>query len=158
MIRCHPKMSKAGLSTKKKRPTMSVAFGGSGWIREPRTEKQPTGLFFPRPPGRDVLFSSHPLMPQAKTPCRDAAGGFCWWERVDSNHRSNYATDLQSAPIGRSGTLPHVSALNRVLIYYSKGARKMQAFFSFFRHFFLARQRLGGAFKNSSHLRGHSVV
>ena len=34
---------------------------------------------------------------------------FCWWERVDSNHRSKNATDLQSAPIGRSGTLPHIS-------------------------------------------------
>ena len=49
--------------------------GGSGWIREPRTEKQPTGLFFPGLPGRAVLFSSHPLMPLTKSPCRGAAKG-----------------------------------------------------------------------------------
>lgn len=29
-----------------------------------------------------------------------------WWEMVDSNHRSHQTTDLQSAPIGRSGNLP----------------------------------------------------
>ncbi len=29
-----------------------------------------------------------------------------WWEMVDSNHRSRQTTDLQSAPIGRSGNLP----------------------------------------------------
>ena len=56
---------------------------------------------------------------------------------MDSNHRSNYATDLQSAPIGRSGTLPHVSALNRVLIYYSKAMDKMQALFLFLPRLFL---------------------
>ena len=34
-------------------------FGGSGWIRKPRTEKQPTELFFPGPrPGRAVLIST----------------------------------------------------------------------------------------------------
>ena len=33
---------------------------------------------------------------------------FGWWERVDSNHRSRKTTDLQSAPFGRSGTLPHL--------------------------------------------------
>ena len=30
-----------------------------------------------------------------------------WWEKMDSNHRSEDATDLQSAPIGHSGTLPY---------------------------------------------------
>ena len=30
-----------------------------------------------------------------------------WWERVDSNHRSKDATDLQSVPFGHSGTLPY---------------------------------------------------
>ena len=30
-----------------------------------------------------------------------------WWEMVDSNHRSRQTTDLQSAPIGRSGNLPY---------------------------------------------------
>lgn len=33
---------------------------------------------------------------------------FAWWERMDSNHRSRKTTDLQSAPFGRSGTLPHL--------------------------------------------------
>ena len=32
---------------------------------------------------------------------------FHWWERMDSNHRSEDATDLQSAPFGHSGTLPY---------------------------------------------------
>ena len=34
---------------------------------------------------------------------------FIWWKRVDSNHRSWIATDLQSVPFGRSGTLPYWS-------------------------------------------------
>ena len=31
----------------------------------------------------------------------------CWWEMVDSDHRSEDATDLQSAPFGHSGNLPY---------------------------------------------------
>ena len=31
-----------------------------------------------------------------------------WWARVDSDHRSENATDLQSAPIGHSGTRPYL--------------------------------------------------
>ena len=42
-------------------------FGGCGWIRKPRPEKQSAGLFFPAG-GRDGLFSSHPLKPQNKKP------------------------------------------------------------------------------------------
>ena len=34
---------------------------------------------------------------------------FIWWKTVDSNHRSWIATDLQSVPFGRSGTLPYWS-------------------------------------------------
>ena len=34
-----------------------------------------------------------------------------WWERMDSNHRSRKTTDLQSAPFGRSGTLPYLLLL-----------------------------------------------
>ena len=30
-----------------------------------------------------------------------------WWEKMDSNHRSEDATDLQSAPFGHSGILPY---------------------------------------------------
>ena len=30
-----------------------------------------------------------------------------WWERMDSDHRSEDATDLQSAPFDHSGTLPY---------------------------------------------------
>ena len=32
---------------------------------------------------------------------------FSWWERMDSNHRSIKAADLQSVPFGHSGTLPY---------------------------------------------------
>ena len=56
-------------------------FGGREWIREPRTEKQSTGLFFPAC-GRDVLFSSHSLVPQNKFPRRETTeelfGGREW--------------------------------------------------------------------------------
>ena len=31
-----------------------------------------------------------------------------WWRRMDSDHRSWKATDLQSAPFGHSGTPPYV--------------------------------------------------
>ncbi len=31
-----------------------------------------------------------------------------WWERMDSNHRSVKAADLQSVPFGHSGTLPYL--------------------------------------------------
>ena len=34
-----------------------------------------------------------------------------WWKGVDSDHRSDNATDLQSAPFGRSGTLPYEAKL-----------------------------------------------
>ncbi|CAB1242517.1 protein of unknown function [Ruminococcaceae bacterium BL-6] len=30
-----------------------------------------------------------------------------WWRRMDSDHRSYKATDLQSAPFGHSGTPPY---------------------------------------------------
>ncbi len=40
-----------------------------------------------------------------KTPRRKDA--VFWWARVDSDHRSENATDLQSAPIGHSGTRPY---------------------------------------------------
>ena len=32
---------------------------------------------------------------------------FCWWGMVDSDHRSECTTDLQSAPFGRSGNPPY---------------------------------------------------
>ena len=35
-------------------------------------------------------------------------GVFTWWERMDSNHRSVKAADLQSVPFGHSGTLPYL--------------------------------------------------
>ena len=43
-----------------------------------------------------------------------------WWARVDSNHRSWKAADLQSVPIGHSGTRPYsfVSAARTACIYY----------------------------------------
>lgn len=58
-----------------------------------------------------------------------------WWERMDSNHRSEDATDLQSAPIGHSGTLPYLIDTpdkQRVLCYYSNSAAQSQALFTNF--------------------------
>ena len=57
----------------------SALFGGGGWIREPRTEKQSAGLFFPAC-GRDVLFSSHPPGPQTKNPLSGDGSGFSVWK------------------------------------------------------------------------------
>ena len=34
--------------------------------------------------------------------------GFFWWAGVDSDHRSQVTTDLQSVPFGRSGTYPYM--------------------------------------------------
>ena len=39
-------------------------------------------------------------------------GHLVWWEKVDSNHRSVKATDLQSAPFGHSGILPYSPPLS----------------------------------------------
>ena len=47
--------------------------------------------------------------PASENPRRDCQRGLrAWWKRVDSDHRSKDATDLQSAPFGHSGTLPHI--------------------------------------------------
>ena len=34
--------------------------------------------------------------------------GYIWWAGVDSDHRSQVTTDLQSVPFGRSGTYPYM--------------------------------------------------
>ncbi len=34
-----------------------------------------------------------------------------WWAGVDSDHRSQVTTDLQSVPFGRSGTYPYILEL-----------------------------------------------
>ncbi len=36
--------------------------------------------------------------------------GYIWWTGVDSDHRSQVTTDLQSVPFGRSGTCPYYGA------------------------------------------------
>ena len=41
-----------------------------------------------------------------------------WWARVDSNHRSWKAADLQSVPIGHSGTRPYPICSHRWLPVY----------------------------------------
>ena len=44
-----------------------------------------------------------------------------WWARVDSNHRSWKAADLQSVPIGHSGTRPYsfcVHCRTTCLVYH----------------------------------------
>ena len=50
---------------------------------------------------------------------------------MDSNHRSEDATDLQSAPIGHSGTLPYLIVMNaskRALNNNSRRTQFCQAF------------------------------
>ncbi len=112
----------------------SLHFGGGGWIRKPRTEEQSTGLFFPSC-GTDVLFSPLPPSQKIKTPpgygevfILVGAGGF--------EPPKQIAADLQSVPIGHSGTPPCCLAHSRALNYYSKTSYKMQAFFqNFFKKF-----------------------
>ena len=62
-----------------------------------------------------------------------------WWELVDSNHRSIKQQIYSLSPLAtRESSLILLSAPGvRVLDYYSKGIRKMQAFFSNFLNFFL---------------------
>ena len=62
-----------------------------------------------------------------------------WWELVDSNHRSIKQQIYSLSPLAtRESSLILLSAPDvRVLDYYSKGIRKMQAFFSNFLNFFL---------------------
>ena len=45
-------------------------------------------------------------------------GVLSWWARVDSNHRSWKAADLQSVPIGHSGTRPYPICSHRWLPVY----------------------------------------
>ena len=58
-----------------------------------------------------IGFSLHHLPRQTSFKKRTFVGRqkcvFCWWEMVDSDHRSEDATDLQSAPFGHSGNLPY---------------------------------------------------
>ena len=59
-----------------------------------------------------------------------------WWERVDSDHRSYQAADLQSVPFGHSGTLPRH---NSNIIPHPRGKVKgfsREKFFSAFRTVF----------------------
>ena len=68
--------------------------GGGGWIRKPRTEKQPTGLFSPAC-GQDVLFSSHPPVPQPKTPPPGLGDGVSLVEEGGFASRA-----LENSPLG----------------------------------------------------------
>ena len=76
----------------------------------PRKAKQSTGLFLCR---SFFAFGSNslPCYPNL-TPLnhkkRTSYDVLFWWKGVDSDHRSDNATDLQSAPFGRSGTLPYI--------------------------------------------------
>ena len=40
--------------------------------------------------------------------------GYIWWAGVDSDHRSQVTTDLQSVPFGRSGTYPYMELAIRI--------------------------------------------
>ena len=94
--------------------------GGRGWILSQalRTfglmSKQSTGLFLcrslPRFTSAFTSISGSNPTDYIKTKNQSQKWlVFCWWKRVDSNHRSWIATDLQSVPFGRSGTLPYWS-------------------------------------------------
>ena len=62
-------------------------------------ENMPPACFLGRP------FRIH--FPKEKSEPRHKAYLGFWWGKVDSNHRSDHATDLQSAPIGHSGIPPY---------------------------------------------------
>ena len=142
---------------RRKRCDACDELAGAGGFASRALKNSPPGCFSPAPgPGRAVLIS--PAHATSKNPLPGCGRGFLLVGAGGFEPPKQLCNRFTVCPHWPLGNTPTCSALNRVLIYYSKRARKMQAFFSFFRHFFLARQRLGGAFKNSSHLKCHSVV
>ena len=113
-------------------------FGGSWWIRKPRSKKQSAGLFFAvcgRPTCSNPTSSSTKKNPQPKL--RVLFGG-SWWIRTTEALSSRFTVcphwPLGKAPIFflfRRGT-----PCRSVLDYYSKAEPEMQAFFSIFLRFF----------------------
>ena len=82
-------------------------FRGGGWSSQGETVHWTVSLsliFRLRLQFASLLPESHPLNHKKRT----SYDVLFWWKGVDSDHRSDNATDLQSAPFGRSGTLPYI--------------------------------------------------
>ena len=45
---------------------------------------------------------------------------YCQWVVMDSNHRSDYAADLQSAPFGHSGNYPKSDCKSNTLFRHTQ--------------------------------------
>ena len=104
-------------------------FGGSWWIRKPRSKKQSAGLFFAvcgRPTCSNPTSSSTKKNPQPKL--RVLFGG-SWWIRTTEALSSRF-TVCPHWPLGKAPLFCFVSAVSPGdVCYYSKGVSKLQAFF-----------------------------
>ena len=104
-------------------------FGGSWWIRKPRSKKQSAGLFFAvcgRPTCSNPTSSSTKKNPQPKL--RVLFGG-SWWIRTTEALSSRF-TVCPHWPLGKAPIFCFVSAVSPGdVYYYSKGVSKLQAFF-----------------------------
>ena len=104
-------------------------FGGSWWIRKPRSKKQSAGLFFAvcgRPTCSNPTSSSTKKNPQPKL--RVLFGG-SWWIRTTEALSSRF-TVCPHWPLGKAPIFCFVSAVSPGdVCYYSKGVSKLQAFF-----------------------------
>ena len=104
-------------------------FGGSWWIRKPRSKKQSAGLFFAvcgRPTCSNPTSSSTKKNPQPKL--RVLFGG-SWWIRTTEALSSRF-TVCPHWPLGKAPIFCFASAVSPGdVCYYSKGVSKVQAFF-----------------------------
>ena len=104
-------------------------FGGSWWIRKPRSKKQSAGLFFAvcgRPTCSNPTSSSTKKNPQPKL--RVLFGG-SWWIRTTEALSSRF-TVCPHWPLGKAPIFCFVYAVSPGdVCYYSKGVSKLQAFF-----------------------------
>ena len=118
-------------TAKKKAAATSLPqlFGGSWWIRKPRSKKQSAGLFFAvcgRPTCSNPTSSSTKKNPQPKL--RVLFGG-SWWIRTTEALSSRF-TVCPHWPLGKAPIFCFVSAVSPGdVCYYSKGVSKLQAFF-----------------------------
>ena len=102
-------------------------FGGSWWIRKPRSKKQSAGLFFAvcgRPTCSNPTSSSTKKNPQPKL--RVLFGG-SWWIRTTEALSSRF-TVCPHWPLGKAPIFICASALT-ALDYYSRIRWKKQALF-----------------------------
>ena len=118
---------------------MSQPFGGSWWIRKPRSKKQPAGLFFAacgRPTCSNPTSSSTKKDPQPKL--RIFFGG-SWWIRTTEALSSRF-TVCPHWPLGKAPIFiccpVRTARVARCLIIIAKRHRKCKPFFQFFYDFF----------------------